>query len=188
MKISKGEYGYIKEQKKTQLLYSIGSLILIVTFNVLSTFILDYSKLFTLISILFVLPFAQRFVKLILLIRYKENSRLKDTRLNTATDNLKALYSLIMTAGNRTIYFDSIILSDKEVILLKLDIKGKTDGKDKIEWARKLFQITGHKVKVSFFNDLAELLKYIQNNSIDFSRLNTDKQTELERIVLSYTI
>jgi hypothetical protein len=189
MRQPKGEYGYIKSQQKVYLIGTIIGFIVMAILYCMNTFIYTEGNVLLLITVLLALPEAQFLVKLILYTRYKEGNENSFRKLEAVTDKLVYLASLGIIKGKKTLFYESIVVSDNEIVLL---INSDTNRKQLLEYKElvdKLIRPKGYILDIKIFNNEEEIYSYVKNQlKGKLNNVDTTKQIKLANLLLDNSI
>ncbi|MCT4598256.1 MAG: hypothetical protein N4A50_10315 [Vallitalea sp.] len=189
MRQPKGEYGYIKSQQKVYLIGAIIGFIVMAILYCMNTFIYTEGNVLLLITVLLALPEAQFVVKLILYTRYKEGNENSYRKLEAVTDKLVYLASLGIVRGKKTLFYESIVVSDNELVLL---ISNDTTRKELMEYKElvdKLVRPKGYLVDIKIFNNDEDIYNYVKNQlKGKLNNIDTTKQVNLANLLLDNAI
>lgn len=118
-KVSKGEYGYLKQKKQGALLHTL--LMVAIGLAIFGVGLLlnkmEATNIFTVFAFLMVLPAAKALVTVIILSPYKESPKDKIERLASyAKPEDTVLYDVVFTSSERVMHLDCIYVTDRQLI------------------------------------------------------------------------
>lgn len=170
MGAKKGEYGYISSRKKRIVISMIVLVCLAIVVFVIGLVLNDMSKqnIFTVFSVLFVLPFAKQLVAFIVLFPYHSAPmETYEAVTKKAGDTMEVFSDLVITSTEHIMHLDFVLVGQNQVI----GILG--DGKQDLKVVRSYLQKgvhnwgSGYKVKI------------VDNQKIFFDEIVNVKQEEV---------
>lgn len=119
--MNKGTYGYIKDKKKKQLIYTA-----IIAVVAIAIFIAGYllnknskNNVFTILAILFALPGAKMLVGFIIVAPYRSMENDKYEKLcKVVPPNATLLADLVITSPEKVMNLDCMVIDDRHVLAL----------------------------------------------------------------------
>ncbi len=188
MRQPKGEYGYIRSQRKMYALISAIGIVVITTLLIVDRYILKGNVLL-LLTVLLALPEAQFLVKYILYRQFKDGNERFYRRLEAVSEQLVCLASLAIVRGKNTLFYEVAVMSDQELVLL---IDKKKERKDILmykENIEKLIKPKGFAAKVSVYNDEDAMYCYVNDRLIKtLKHVDTDTQVDLAHLLLGQSV
>lgn len=188
MRQPKGEYGYIRSQRKMYALLSAIGVVVIATLLIVDRYILEGNVLL-LLTVLLALPEAQFLVKYILYRQFKDGNEGFYRRLEAVSDQMVCLASLAIIRGKNTLFYEAAVMSDQELVLL---INKKKERKDILAYKEnieKLIKPKGFSTKVSVYNDEEAMYRYVNEQLIrTLKHVNTDTQVDLAHLLLGQSV
>lgn len=189
MRPPKGEYGYIKSQQKIYLIATIVGFIIMAIIYCIDRFVFTEGNVLLLITALLALPQAQFLVKLILYTRFKEGNEESYRKLEAITDRLVYLASLAIVRGKKTLFYEAVVVSDKEIILLLDKKKTRKELMEYKELVEKLIKPKGYIAEVKIFNDEEAIYKYVKTElKGTLNNIDTTNQVDMANLLLDYSI
>lgn len=179
MKVSKGEYGYIKAQTKSHLRLSIMGVFLIISIYVLGNVMSIEKNIYLLLSALCALPVAKYLVKFILYVRYKEGNQSIYNKLKTYENEFVVLSSLIIVRQKNTIFYPFIIIGEKEIIIYT----NENNKVKSIELIEELLTSKGYANGIKIFTNDNEMFNYI--DKINIINQVKSQQKEIANVLLA---
>lgn len=164
-KKTKGEYGYITKTKKydiiKMLIYMAIALAIFVTGLILNN--MSYSNVFTIIAILFVLPWAKILVEFIVMFPYKTPKKEDFKQVEAAlSDDSRLLSDLVITSEEKSMGLNFMVIGSGFVHALIMNDKQDVDYIQ--NYLRKgvgnrssAYQVKIHKNKESFLKGIKEV-------------------------------
>lgn len=125
-KKTKGEYGYIKKTKKIAFLKLIGFLVIAAVIFGLGLLLnkMSYRNIFTIVAILFVLPWARVVVELVLMFPYKTPERANYDKLKAVVaEDARLASDLVITSRERSMGLDFMVLGNGYIFALACNEK-----------------------------------------------------------------
>ena len=185
MKIQKGDYGYLKHQKKIEILKtSIMFALVIIIF--IAGYVTTKSRLnlFTLVAVLGCLPASKELVSLIMILPRKSLEPGLYEKISPGVDKSSVAYELVMTSYEKTMPLDCLAIlgntmigyagSDKaDVSLLEKHIRDICNG-NKYKVTIKIFKDLD-----AFLDRLAQLEDKGEPSELQNTVLNTMKAVSL---------
>lgn len=187
MRQPKGEYGYIRSQKKVYGMLSLICAALIIVLYIITNFILEGNVLL-IVTVLLALPLAQFLVKYVLYRQYRETEESIYRKIEGINDRLVCLGSLIVVRGKVTLFYEAAIVTDQEVVLLIAKQKERKDILFYKENMEKLIRPKGYNAKISVYNDSEAMYNYVCDLVPGINKINTDEQIELAEMILGQSI
>lgn len=124
MKIKKGSYGYIENNKKNSLIKSLSGLGIIIIVFILGL-ILTKTRLnwFTFVAVLCALPVGKMMVGLIMIWPHKSISKEKYNKIKEKEEGIVILYDLVITSYEKVMQIDSIAIKGNTLCAYTSDLK-----------------------------------------------------------------
>ncbi|MDD2957904.1 MAG: hypothetical protein PHE06_02400 [Lachnospiraceae bacterium] len=160
-KITKGNYGYIKYEKKkrgiiTFVMFAIPMIIFITGLLQTGT----RKNLFTLVAVLGMLPAAKVAVNLIMILMQKSAMQETFDQTEARAKNLVRAYELTVTAYEGSMSMEAMVICGNQVAAYSSAEKGKFDFMEK-HMAKILSSNGYYSVKVKIFRELKPFLERI---------------------------
>ena len=166
-KKTKGEYGYITKTKKydiiKMLIYMAIALAVFVTGLLLNK--MSYSNVFTVVSILFVLPWAKVLVEFIVMFPYKTPEKEDYKQVETVLpEDSRLLSDLVITSEEKSMGLNFMVIGSGFVHALVMNDKQNVDYIQNYlrtgvaNWSS-AYQVKIHKNKESFLKGIKEVKK-----------------------------
>lgn len=189
MRQPKGEYGYIRSQKRSYLLLMIVGFFIILALYIIDRYVLTSGNVLLLITVLLALPEAQFLVKYILYRQYKEGKEDIYRKFEKISDRLVYLSSLVVVRGKKTLFYQIAVVSDKEVILLIDEKKTRKQVMEYKELIEKLIKPKGYTATVKVYNDEQAMYSYVITQlSTLLNNVDTNSQVALANVLLDNSI
>ena len=118
MKGQKGEYGYIKRQKRVRLIRTVLFFVLAFTVFFVGVYLNhgDKRSIYTVIAMVGVIPAAMAAVSAIMIwLRPSMDAQLYQ-EISTVSGNLQMLYELFLTTREKNLYLDAVMVSKDQVL------------------------------------------------------------------------
>lgn len=188
MRQPKGEYGYIRSQRKMYGMLSAISFMVITIVLIVDRYLLEGNVLL-LLSVLLVLPAAQFLVKYILYRQFKDGNEIFYKRLEAVSQQLVCLASLAIVRGKQTLFYEAAVMSDRELVLLIDKKKERKDVLSYKEYIEKLIVPKGFSVKVSVYNDEEAMYQYVSDKLVrTLKNVDTNTQVDLAHLLMGQSV
>ena len=188
MKIQKGKPGYIQDQKKKYLLWTLlefAFVIIIFTIGYFQTG--SRLNLFTVVAVVGCLPAAKMLVEWITLIPYKTIDSEKAKEVEEKAEHLTTVYDLVVTTEKKAMQVDAIVISNNTVF--GYTSNKKTDPDEVTKSLKELFENTKHgKLTIKVFRDYVAFLSRVEglNNIMAIEQMDTrKKEKSIRKRILS---
>lgn len=119
MRVKKGDFGYISYKKKRNILFALAMILIGIVIFVVGLLLNKMSNrnIFTVIAMLFSLPFSKFLVGLIVLFPYASVDREKYERVKKVLpDNMELMTDLVVTSSEKVMHLDFIAVGNGQVI------------------------------------------------------------------------
>lgn len=177
-KLVKGEYGYIKKKKasqlkKTILMFSIGAMILLLGL-LLNKW--EKANVFTIVAALMVLPATRYLVGYIVLFPYHSVAKdAFDKVSKVVSDSSNLLTDVVLTSEEKVMSLSFLVLHGKSVI--GLSGREKENAKQIETYLNHRLSIMGYQVKVTIYDNDAKFLKACSIKSLE--SFSSEEQSSL---------
>lgn len=164
-KKTKGEYGYITKTKKYDIIKMLIYMAIAVAIFIIGLLLnkMSYSNVFTVIAILFVLPWAKILVEFIVMFPYKTPAKEAFEQVEAVLpDDSKLLSDLVITSEEKSMGLDFMVIGNGFVHALIMNDKQDADYIQ--NYLRKgvgnqsnAYQVKIHRQKESFLKGIKEV-------------------------------
>lgn len=188
-KALKGDYGYIKHQRTKNLRNALICIIGVITAYFMSVYLeLKTTYYLTILSALLILPSALFLTKFILYSKYKPGSETFYKRLSTISKQLLVICDLIVVRGKKTVYFEFVVLTDKEIIVLSKNLQEKAiiNTKNLLDEILKSRGYNG--IKVSVYTQEDKMYQYINNKALISHHIDENRQGLIAETLILNTV
>lgn len=120
-KVSRGDFGYITHQKKKVMIKILFILLTAIAIFLVGYFLNDKSErnIFTVIAVVFVLPWAKQVVAFIVLAPYRSVSEKRYLHVKKSVPQDVLIYTdLVITSSDKIMNLDFMVIGDGQVIAL----------------------------------------------------------------------
>ena len=171
-KVNKGDYGYIRYEKKKRLLITV-ALFLIPLAAFLAAFLITGTKknIITVIAMVGCLPACRALVNMIMMWMQKPMDKKVYKKIREHEGNLEVTYETYLTTYEKSVFVESFAICGNKVIGYTSHMDGSTQFIE--DHVRGILKQNGYKVEVKVFKELKTYLE-----RMDY--LNAHKQ-ELEQ-------
>ena len=169
-KVLKGQYGYLKEQTKKELIKTIVLFALSLSLFFIGRITTGSNKnMLTIVAVLGFLPASQYAVRAIMFLRAKGCSEMVYKKVTKVSDGLSVCYDLYLTSYKKNFQISQAVMKNKNLIGYTED--AKFDESACYEHLKSMFMKNGYKdITVKIFSDID---KYVE-------RLSSLQESEME--------
>ncbi|MBQ1391972.1 MAG: hypothetical protein IIY81_00235 [Lachnospiraceae bacterium] len=162
LKKTKGEYGYITKSKKLDIIKMLIYIGIAAAIFIIGLFLnkMSYQNIFTIVAILFVLPWARAFVEFVVFFPYKTPSRDAYEKVkSTVATEAKLLSDVVITSTEKSMGLDFLVMGNGYVFGVIANEKQNAEEIQKYlrsgvnNWSD-LYQVKIHKNVNSFLQDV----------------------------------
>lgn len=179
MKIKKGNLGYIKHRKKIDLLWLLAFIALGVAIFLLGYFITHVrANIFTVLSVLMVLPAAKRIVALIVLLPRKGVSQERYEKIKPFIENGTLYADYVFTSTDQIMHLDFLLVKNGNVLGVIASSKQDADYMNK--YLSDCVKKTAPGFHVQLFDKDEKLISHVQRLT------KTEAGEEKEKALLEY--
>lgn len=179
MKIEKGKQGYIKKRKQWELLCLLLFVILGVCIFLAGYFLTHVrANIFTVLSVLLVLPAAKRIVALIVLMPRKGVNQKRYEKINQYTENGTLYADYIFTSTDKIMHLDFLMVKNGNV--LGVVASSRQDQGYIKKYLTDCVKKTASGYHVRLFDSDEELIRHIEHLT------ETEADKEKEKALLDY--
>lgn len=162
LKKSKGEYGYITKSKRIDIIKMLLYIVVAAAIFIGGLFLnkMSYRNIFTILAILFVLPWARVFVEFVVFFPYKTPNKEDYEKIKEITAaEARLLSDVVITSTERSMGIDFVVMGNGYVFGLTLNKKQNPEEiqkylRDGVKNWSDSYQVKIHKNMKSFLQDV----------------------------------
>lgn len=162
-KKKKGEYGYIAKSKRIDVIKMVIYVVIALAIFVLGLFLnkMSYQNIFTIIAILFVLPWARVLVEFIVFFPYKTPDKEQyDKVASVITDDAVLASDMVITSTEKSMGLNFLVMGNGYVVGLVMNEKQNVDEIQ--NYLRKGVNNWSDKYRVKMYGNFADFLRDVR--------------------------
>ena len=171
-KIRKGDYGYIKAEKKKRLITTIVLFLIPILAYIGGVIVTETNKnIITVIALVGCLPACKSMVGLIMIMLVKPMQAEHYEKISQHTGDLVVSYEMFLTTYEKNSFVESFVVCGNKVVGFSSRIQGSTQFVE--DHVRKILKQNGYKTEVKVLTELKpylERLDYLNQHKEELTR------------------